>query len=354
MARIFLTGSAKDILGSSDFPGVAPELIKNLKLLGHSFTDFDSSEAMISLNHPVFSFAQKLKKKEKEYPKFLIRIEPDSVFPAQFSKRVTSKYVKTFTLGYFSNDIAQPRNYPTAYRINRNPLIPSLQDPSISTFVQLNEKNGVFEKVNWLGRSGNLVFIASNKTSPSGNRNYFMRRKLVKENLSGEIDVYGIGWRGDRSNLLLTVIKQILFTVRSGYTPRLYWMLTGVFSHFPTTNGFVDDKHELLQGYKFNVIIENSSMIHTEKIFDAFVNGTIPIYCGPELDSFGIPNNAYIRFDGSIKGLRESLEGLEASDFERIRNESTRFIRSAEFQKQFSAESVYSQIATSISHYLSN
>lgn len=354
MARIFLTGSAKEILGSGDFPGVAPELIKNLKLLGHSFTDFDSSEAMISLNHPMFSFAKKLKKKGKKYPKFLVRIEPDSVFPAQFTKRVTSKYVKTFTLGYFSNDIENLKPYPTAYRINRNPLIPSLQDPSISTFVKLNQKNGLFEKDNWLARSGNLVFIASNKTSPSGNRNYFMRRKLVKENLFGEIDVYGIGWTGKRSNLFLTVFKQILFSLRSGYIPKLYWMLIGVFSYFPKTNGFVDDKHELLQGYKFNVIIENSSIIHTEKIFDAFVNGTIPIYFGPELGGFGIPNNAYIRFDGSIRGLYESLEGLEPSDFERMRNESTRFIRSAEFQKQFSAESVYSRIASSISLYLSN
>ena len=354
MASIFLTGSAKDILGSGDFPGVAPELIENLEILGHSFTDFDSSDAMIALNHPMFSFAKKLKKKGKKYPKFLIRIEPDSVFPAQFSKRVTSKYVKTFTLGYFSNDVDSLRNYPTAYRINRNPLIPSLQDPSISTFVELNEKKGVFGKDNWLARSGNLVFIASNKTSPSGNRNYFMRRKLVRENLSGEIDVYGIGWASNRSNLFLTVFKQILFSLRSGYIPKFYWMLIGVFSNFPKSNGFVDDKHGLLQRYKFNVIIENSSMIHTEKIFDAFVNGTIPIYFGPELDGFGIPKNAYIRFDGSIRGLYESLKGLEASDFERMRSESTRFIRSAEFQKQFSAKSIYSQISSSISLYLSN
>jgi hypothetical protein len=352
MARIFLTGSAKDILESGDFPGVAPELISNLTSLGHVFTDFDSSEAMISLNHTQTSLLNRLKKVGKRYPKFLVRIEPDSVFPAQFSKRVTSKYVKVFTLGHFSSDIKNFRNFPTAYRVNKNPLIPSIHDPSISNFVEMNREKGVFETDNWLERSGNLVLVASNKASPSGNQNYFLRRRLIKENLRGDFDVYGIGWAGKRTTLILTSLKQIVFSLRFGYVPRLNTMLRGVFSDFPKTNGFVDDKHELLQGYKFNIIIENSSIIHTEKIFDAFINGTIPIYFGPELDGFGIPNSAYIRFDGSLRGLHDSLMCLEASDFERMRNESTRFISSNEFQNQFSAESVYSRIASSINLYL--
>ncbi len=352
MARIFLTGSAKVLLGTNDYPGVAPELISHLELLGHSFSDFDSSEAMISLNHTKASLLEKLKKVGKKYPKFLVRIEPDSVFPAQFSKKVTSKYEKVFTLGYLSSDVDNFTSFPTAYRVNKNPLIPSLHDPSISKFVEVNRGKGVFETDNWLTRPGEMVFIASNKTSPSGNLNYFLRRKLVKENLRGHIDVYGIGWAGKKSILIATILKQIAFSIRIGYVPKLCRMLDGVFSDFPKTNGFVDDKHELLQGYKFNVIIENSSNIHTEKIFDAFINGTIPIYCGPELDGFGVPSCAYIRFDGSIVGLFESLKGLKSSDFETMRIESTKFIQSDEFQNQFSAESVYSRIASSINLYL--
>jgi hypothetical protein len=352
MAKIYVTGSTRKIFGSGDFPGVTPELFAKLTSLGHSFTSFASSDAMISLNHHTFNFDHQYNKKGRDYPRFLIRIEPESVFPAQFLTRVTSRYVKVFTLGSSSRNFENFMNFPTAYRVNKNPLVPSLEDHIISDFIELNTKEGVYGEDNWRARPGNIVFIASNKASPSGGRNYFLRRKLVAGNFPHQFDVYGAGWNGKRSALVNTILRQILHSLRTGYIPRTIGMFNGVFSKFPDTNGFVADKHNLLKEYKFNVIIENSSLIHTEKIFDAFINGTIPIYFGPQISGYGVPDNAYLRFDGTMKGLNDSLNTLEDRDFRKMREESKNFVTSKEFQNQFSAESVYSQIADSINLYL--
>lgn len=49
-------------------------------------------------------------------------------------------------------------------------------------------------------------------------------------------------------------------------------------------NGYqkVDNKIEALRDYKYTIVVENDKRFFTEKIIDAFVTGTIPIYYGYE------------------------------------------------------------------------
>ena len=111
---------------------------------------------------------------------------------------------------------------------------------------------------------------------------------------------------------------------------------------FPSYQGEIADKYSTLLEYKFNFCYENASSYNgyiTEKIFDSFFAGCIPIYWGaPDIDQY-IPADCYIdrRQFSSHEELLHHLQGISEQDFigyqERIRN----FLQS-DAAKPFSAE----------------
>lgn len=62
----------------------------------------------------------------------------------------------------------------------------------------------------------------------------------------------------------------------------------------------VENKHEWIQGYKFNICFENSSYpgYLTEKLFDAYNAGCIPIYWGDTSLRVGFDGESYARNGG--------------------------------------------------------
>lgn len=77
-----------------------------------------------------------------------------------------------------------------------------------------------------------------------------------------------------------------------------------------------ENKVTLISNYRFALCIENTSLegYITEKIFDCFFAGTIPIYCGPpDIDKY-VPKDAYIAFDDfeSYEALELFLDNLRA------------------------------------------
>ena len=80
-------------------------------------------------------------------------------------------------------------------------------------------------------------------------------------------------------------------------------------------NGFVSDKIEFLSNYKFSIAMENSDGdgYLSEKIYDSFRSGTIPIYYGDYvLDEFINPKT-YILIKGE-KDIDEKIEYIKKID----------------------------------------
>lgn len=81
--------------------------------------------------------------------------------------------------------------------------------------------------------------------------------------------------------------------------------------------GFVpmEDKLDSLRGYRFQVVLENSSHNHyfSEKLTDCILAGVYPIYYGcPNLDSY-FPKNSYLRiniedFEGAVAAIDQAIE----------------------------------------------
>ena len=117
-----------------------------------------------------------------------------------------------------------------------------------------------------------ITLIAGNKTSPVKNELYSERIKAIKffANTKEGIEFYGVGWDNVKDEILKKAYK-----------------------------GKVKTKKDVLRNYKFTICYENAKGLYgyiTEKIFDCFAAGTVPIYWGAENITDYIPKKCFIDF----------------------------------------------------------
>jgi hypothetical protein len=96
--------------------------------------------------------------------------------------------------------------------------------------------------------------------------------------------------------------------------------------------GACDSKYEVLGQYKFSLCFENMSMrgYVTEKIFDCFYAGTIPIYLGATDINALVSSKAFIdyRHFPDYRSLIEHLGRMTDNELQRMRDAGREFIRS--------------------------
>ena len=137
-----------------------------------------------------------------------------------------------------------------------------------------------------------LSLICSNNISKHPQELYSKRLECInwfEKNHSDEFDLYGYGWDSLPSGggLITKIIKNIPFLSKKKTT------------QYNVYKGKVVEKRPVLEKYKFSICFENAKLIPgyiTEKIFDCFIAGTIPIYLGaPNILDF-ISENCFINF----------------------------------------------------------
>lgn len=125
-----------------------------------------------------------------------------------------------------------------------------------------------------------ITLIANNKTIDSPLELYSERVKAIRwfeRNQPNHFDLYGNGW--------------------NVYKGRLHYFLTK--KMFPSCRGKIDNKVKILNKYKFCICYENAHSIPgwiTEKIFDSFFAGTVPIYFGCKNITDYVDKNCFINF----------------------------------------------------------
>jgi hypothetical protein len=143
-------------------------------------------------------------------------------------------------------------------------------------------------QVGFPGRNRFLTSISGNKTSNHPLELYSKRLETIQwfeKNHPDDLDYYGIGWDylfNIRWQKLFRKLKILDFIPKN--SSRCY-------------KGRVDEKLSVLRKYKFAICYENAKDIEgyiTEKIFDCFFAGTIPIYWGPKNILNFIPENCLI------------------------------------------------------------
>lgn len=136
----------------------------------------------------------------------------------------------------------------------------------------------------------------------------------------GKIDVYGVGWE------------------RRGHLPTRYRQaLAGLQPAGAAVGYLTEHKHQLLSNYRFTLTLENFVYpgYVTEKIFDALISGSIPVYQGaPDIEAF-VPREVFIdlRDFSSPASLEDFLDNLSEADAERILEAGRNFLTSNQGQQ---------------------
>lgn len=176
---------------------------------------------------------------------------------------------------------------------------------------------------------------------------YIERIKTIKwfeKNAKDSFHLYGIGWnspampRGRIGRYIARKIGAIFKTIN---TPP-----------FPSYRGTIDSKIKTLNNFKYSICYENiygHEGYITEKIFDCFLAGCIPVYWGaPDIDQH-IPADCYIdrRQFSSHEALLGHLQGISEQDFSGYQERIRSFLHS-DAAKPFSAEYFVSTIMKQI------
>lgn len=351
MPRIALGGSVKVDL-SYPYKGKACALIRLLNNSGYELTTKKKAEFLIAIDHNRGIYNKFLANGGSPSRTILIRLEPPTVFPSQYKELIFEKYARVISPGSLDLLNSNPLKYGWPYEYHFNPNFPQDSDPSLSTVLDIpkDEINLLIQK--WKDRQILLTMIASNKVSATRSENYSLRRRVALELINPSIEVYGPLWNENLISKIHHRLAVTLFSLRQGVLPDYKSIYGNLFRNYPNAKGSVQNKHSILQQSKFTLVIENSNFTVTEKLFDAIVNGAVPIYVGPDLARIGLPENIAVCCDGEPKTISDILNNLSQERIFNILEAGQEFLRSDQFRKSWVEESVYESIFLEVDSFV--
>ena len=177
------------------------------------------------------------------------------------------------------------------------------------------------------------TMIAGHKFKSHPLELYTERVKAIRwfeQNHPEEFDLYGIGWDKHYFQGVLSRLNSFEFLTRL------------LKPNYPSYKGSVKSKREILQKYKFAVCYENAKDIPgyiTEKIFDCFFAGCVPVYWGAPNVTDHIPADTFIdrRKFRTYEELYTYLKNMSDNEYIGYLNAIKNFIKSDKIYP-FSAE----------------
>jgi hypothetical protein len=197
--------------------------------------------------------------------------------------------------------------------------------------------------------------INANKSfrEPMENDLYTERIKTIhwyERNAPEYFELYGIGWQKptraygfwDKAKRSVTSLRVKLY----GYKP------------FPSYRGEVSDKSSVLRRSKFSYCYENvrgPDNYITEKIFDSFRSGCVPIYWGPKNVLEHIPANCFIDRQAfkDTAAVHRHLLKVSAEDYATYQADIAGFLNS-DTARKFDAENFVVSIVKHVIQSLPN
>jgi hypothetical protein len=271
-------------------------------------------------------------KSTDNYERYIFTDYPDS-YPNHIQLDPQKKYLILLECGMISKGNVTINNHKTFHKIFtyddnliKNYGYIKLNFPSrLKTPIIKDFKNKKF-----------CTLIVGNKKSNEPGELYSERRKIIRyfeKRHKDLLDFYGIGWENELSltgRYPMGVYRRIPF-IKALFT-----------IHHPCYRGKVEKKLDIMSDYKFCICYENCSIIPgyiTEKIFDSFFAGCIPIYLGaPNIEEY-IPKNCFIdrRNFPNDKSLLKYLLSIDEKKYNNYIANINNFLKS-DAAYQFSAD----------------
>jgi hypothetical protein len=227
-------------------------------------------------------------------PAYLFLWETNQVNPRNRTNNIAKKYRRVFS---WDDGLVEAFGYVKFYLPVANDYIPY--------------------SLGWSGRDKFLCAIAGNKTtSKKDKRELYSKRvetfKWFERHALNEFDLFGNGWDSPaRSPGLLNKFASRFLTLLYRWRD---------IKPFPSYRGPVVRKREILARYRFSICYENMSELPgyiTEKIFDCFFAGTVPVYWGASNIFDYIPETCFIdrRKFSDHESMYHFLSNMSESDY---------------------------------------
>ena len=220
-------------------------------------------------------------------------------------------------------------------------LEPFLRGPLACRQFQIPQSfDGVREEMWSREDRGFLVMINANRLPCISVQELYTERRRGIEFFggTGDIDLYGHGWDGPPYKPSRIRLPGTIQRLRSRFLH--YWQCLSPDPSLQAARrvwrGKTLNKGETLSKYTFALCFENQILNGwiTEKIFDCFFCGTIPVYWGaPDIEDY-IPKECFIdmrRFSGYPE-LRSYLKSLRASEIRAYREQARAYLESPRYR----------------------
>lgn len=260
-----------------------------------------------------------------DIPKYVMLYESPQVRPINQSKLQLGKYKRVFT---WRDDLVDGQKYIKFNLPNK---------------IVVNNTRG------WNGRDKFCCLISANKSVPKNTHFelYSERVKTIRwfeKNATHVFDLYGSGWDmpAAKSGLANRFLRKL-----NCYLPKDKNKI-----HFPSYRGKVNSKLETMKHYRFSICYENVRDLPgyiTEKIWDSFFAGCVPVYWGASNITAYIPENCFIdrRTFANHEELYKFMTAMTEAEFTAYQDRIAVFLASDE-AKKFSAEAFAETIVTTI------
>lgn len=272
------------------------EMPKNPRFIAKAYAPGGSKENVafvLCYNHPYFVESEKLNAVPKQ-KKAVILWEPPCVIPDQYKSHVLDRYQYVWT---FRDDLVDGKNFHKF-------CYPELKsfDPSPVPFEE--------KKL--------ACLISRNKMVPDPNQLYGLRRAAIvyyESRHQGDFDLYGYGWETE---------------------------------HFKNYKGTIGSKAATMKNYKFAYCFENSRDVPgyiTEKIFDCFAVGCVPIYRGANNVTDYIPPGCFIdmRDFSSIEDVHNFISHMSEDEHSKYVDNIKAYLKTKE-ATQFSQRGFFQAV----------
>ena len=265
----------------NNYPGMFFADVNNINMVDYA----------ISFNHTDSNLNEIIHTGVLKSRRILIMLECEAVLPRMHQKKILDNYGLVISPSkYWAPNVTKEIiNYPAIINLD-------------------------FIHKNFSSKKYTFGIIQSNKYSCIKGEMYTFRRRVIKEFKKRNIllELRGNNWDRSPVNSIIDYYKILRVNLRIEFLKKLIYFPRGVFGVKVSKSVTEKSKDAFLRELKFAIIIENSLDYVSEKLFDCFKSGTVPIYIGPNLEEFGIPSNSVIVAPDNIAGLFDIISNIES------------------------------------------
>lgn len=248
-----------------------------------------SATHFLSFDHNAKSFAA-VARQVPAARRILLVFEPRVVIPANYRKSVRRRYGTVLTVATAGPDYLE---WPQR---DWRALPPKASSNRLA---------------------GSSALVNANKLSSISGSLYGLRRRVIesfaKEDLP--LTLAGPNWTRRGRALLVENLRALAYAVLNReWLDLREWARAAPTTGSITYVGRVDDKEAVLQSAEFAVVIENSATYVSEKLFDAVFAGCVPLYVGPPLADYGIPESVAVVLPRSAGAFTDAVRHLTPAE----------------------------------------